>query len=78
MAARGSKRALDLLVADLNDQRAYVRQWALSAIVQSLGAERALPALKAAAPALTHADTRTAVDRAVKQLEQDAPKPGQR
>jgi len=78
MAARGSKRALDLLVGDLNDQRPYVRQWALGAIVQSLGAERALPALKAAQPALTHTDTRTAVDLAMKQLEQEAPKPGQR
>jgi aminopeptidase N len=76
MAARGSQRALELLVADLNDQRPYVRQWALTAITQSLGAERALPALRSAQPALTHADTRTAVGRAIKQLEEQAAKSG--
>jgi HEAT repeat protein len=76
MAMRGNQRAQDLLVSDLNDARPYVRQWALSAIVQSLGAARGLPALKAARETLVHADTRAAVDRAVQQLEQSA-KPGQ-
>jgi hypothetical protein len=76
MAVRGSQRALELLVSDLNDQRAYVRQWALTAIAQSLGAERALPALRSAQPALTHADTRAAVARAIKRLE-GASKQGQ-
>ena len=77
MASRGSKRALDLLVADLNDSRRYVREWALGAIVQSLGPTRGLPALKSAQPTLTHAETRTAVERAVKQWEQQPPKPGE-
>ena len=76
MAMRGSQRAFDLLVSNLNDNRPYVRQWALTAIVQSLGAARGLPALKNAQATLTHADTRAAVERAVKQLEQDAAKPG--
>jgi aminopeptidase N len=78
MAARGSQRALDLLVSDLNDKRAYVRQWALGAIAQSLGGGRALTALKSVQQTLTHADTRAAVARAVKQLEQEtATPPGQ-
>ena len=71
MAARGSQRALDYLVADLNDSRAYVRQWALGAIVQSLGPTRGLPALKSAQSTLTHADTRAAVARAITQWEAD-------
>lgn len=70
MALRGSDRALELLVADLNDRRSYVRQWALAAITQSLGAERGLPALKRVQQTLTYADTRAAVDRAVRQWEQ--------
>jgi aminopeptidase N len=69
MAARGSQQALDYLVADLNDSRAYVRQWALGAIVQSLGPTRGLPALKGAQPTLTHADTRAAVARAIARWE---------
>ena len=78
LAMRGSQRALDLLLSDLNDARPYVREWALTAIVQSLGAPRGLPALKRALPTLTHADTRAAAERAVKQWEQAAAaKPGQ-
>jgi aminopeptidase N len=76
MAIRGSQRALDFLVSDLNDPRAYVRQWALAAIVQSLGAGRGLPALRSIQPSLTHADTRAAVERAVKQLEEQASRSG--
>jgi aminopeptidase N len=75
MVIRGNPHALDLLIADLNDERAYVRRWALAAIVQSLGASRGLPALKNVQQTLTHADTRAEVARAVKQLE-DAAKSG--
>lgn len=77
MAIRGSQRALDFLVSDLNDPRSYVRQWALTAIVQSLGPGRGLPALRSIQPSLTHADTRAAVDRAIKQLEGAAASSGQ-
>ena len=75
MVIRGNPRALELLIADLNDERPYVRRWALAAIVQSLGPSRGLPALKNVQQALTHADTRAEVARAVKQLE-DAAKAG--
>jgi len=76
MAMRGSKRALDLLASDLNDSRRYVREWALAAIAQSLGPTRGLPALKAAQPSLKFADTRAAVDRTIKQWEQEGQKTG--
>jgi aminopeptidase N len=71
MAARGSQRALDLLVSDLNDKRAYVRQWALTAIVQSVGADRGLAALRSAQPTLAYADMRAGVQRVVKQWQQE-------
>jgi aminopeptidase N len=72
LAARGDKRALDLLVSNLGDARPYVRRWALAAIVQTLGPTRGLPALKSVQQTLTHADTRAEVDRAVKRLEEQA------
>ena len=72
MVIRGNPHALNLLVADLNDERPYVRRWALAAIVQSLGPARGLPALKSVQQALTHADTRADVARAVERLEQAA------
>ena len=71
MAARGSQRALDLLVSDLNDKRPYVRQWALTAIVQSIGADRGLAALRSVQPTLTSADMRAGVQRVVKQWQQE-------
>jgi HEAT repeat protein len=76
MAGRGSRHALDLLIADLNDPHRYVREWTLQAIVQSLGPERGLPALRAAQPTLKNADTRSAVERVVKRWEDQVPKPG--
>ncbi|HEX4469440.1 MAG TPA: hypothetical protein VH080_07880, partial [Gemmatimonadaceae bacterium] len=76
MAGRGSRLALDLLISDLNDPHRYVREWTLTAIVRSLGRERGLPALKTAQPTLTYAETKSAVDRIVKQWEQQAPKRG--
>jgi aminopeptidase N len=76
MAMRGSDRALDLLVSDLNNARPYVRDWALTALAQSsLGPTRGLAALRSALGTLKYADTRAAVERAIRQLEQ-APKTG--
>jgi len=69
MVVRGSDHALQLLLADLDDRRPYVRRWALAAIVQTLGAGRGVSALRSVQQTLTHADTRAAVDRAIKQLE---------
>ena len=66
-AARGNQHALDLLVSDLNDDRAWVRAWALGAF-NGLDPARRLTALAGALPRLTHADTRAAVQRAIDAL----------
>jgi aminopeptidase N len=68
-ARRGDQHALDLLVSDLNDQRAYVRRWALG-MVRTLPKDRALETLKAAQPRLTYPDMQRAVGQAIAQMNQ--------
>ncbi len=74
LASRGSGggRALDVLAAHLDDERAYVRRWAVEAfrftLPRPLGVER----LKAVAGTLKYADTRKQVGEVLQQLE----KPG--
>jgi hypothetical protein len=67
LASRGNAHALAALSADLDDSRAWVRQWALSAMDALPRAQR-LAAFQAAEPKLTHADTRDAVKRAIASL----------
>jgi aminopeptidase N len=67
-AARGNQHALDVLTADLNDDRAWVRGWALAGFGSLAPAQR-LTAFLAALPKLTHADTRAAVQRTIAALE---------
>jgi len=64
LAARGSQHALDVLTSDLDDDRAWVRQWTLAAFGALPGATR-VSVLEAALPRLTHADTKAAVQRAI-------------
>jgi aminopeptidase N len=66
-ASRGNQRALDLLVTDLNDDRSWVRSWALGAF-GGIDPSRRLSALESALPRITHADTRAAVQRAIDTL----------
>jgi len=66
-ASRGNQHALDLLVSDLNDDRSWVRSWALGAF-GGLDPSRRLAALESALPRITHADTRAAVQRAIETL----------
>jgi hypothetical protein len=66
-AARGSTRALDLLVKHLDDERSYVRRWALEAFHFSLPRPIAQPKLQAISAALKFADTRQAVADLLKQ-----------
>ncbi|HEY6091334.1 MAG TPA: M1 family aminopeptidase [Gemmatimonadales bacterium] len=61
LAGRGSSRALDLLVKRLDDERAYVRRWAVEAFRFSLPREIAQPKLQAVGAGLKFADTRQAV-----------------
>jgi aminopeptidase N len=67
LGRRGDQRAVDLLVADLADSHAYVRQWAVGAIA-SMPKDIALTTLRAAQPTLSYPDTRRAVDAAVARL----------
>ncbi len=66
-AGRGNQHALDLLGADLDDTRSWVRTWTLTA-VGSLPAQQRLTFLEAQQPKLTHADTRAAVASAIEAL----------
>jgi len=63
-AARGSGHALDLVTANLDDSRSWVRIWALYAFGALPLAPR-LTALQAAKPHLTHASIRLRVQRAI-------------
>ncbi|HEV2672761.1 MAG TPA: M1 family aminopeptidase [Gemmatimonadales bacterium] len=60
-AARGNSRALDLLVKHLDDERSYVRRWALEAFRFSLPRAIGQPKLQTIAAGLKFADTREAV-----------------
>src|SRR6266508_3779794 len=62
LASRGSTRALDLLAKLLNDDRTFVRRWALEAFQFTLRRELAQPALQVARAGLKFADTQKAVD----------------
>ena len=67
LAQRGDQHAVDLLVRDLADSHAYVREWALAAIA-SIPKERALGTLRRAQANLTYPDTRRAVASAIERL----------
>jgi len=60
LASRGSTRALDLLVKHLDDERPYVRRWALEAFHFSMRRELAQPKLQAVSAGLKYADTKQA------------------
>ena len=61
LGGRGSGRALDLLVKHLDDDRSYVRRWALEAFRFSLPRAMGQPRLQAVGSGLKFADTREAV-----------------
>jgi HEAT repeat protein len=62
LASRGSSRALGLLVQRLNDERAYVRRWAVESFAFTLRRDLAQSTLQAARATLKFGDTRQAVD----------------
>jgi aminopeptidase N len=69
LGRRGSTRALDLLAGRLNDERRYVRNWALSAFRNSVPASQALPRLKAAQDTISDPATKARVAEAIEELE---------
>jgi hypothetical protein len=61
LAGRGGAHALDLLVKRLDDERRYVRLWALEAFRFSLPRALAQPKLQAISAGLKFPDTKRAV-----------------
>ncbi|MEO6879035.1 MAG: M1 family aminopeptidase, partial [Gemmatimonadaceae bacterium] len=71
-SARGNQHALELLTADLDDSRSWVRGWTLAA-TGALGEARQLTLLQGVLPHVTHADTRKQISAAIDRL-QKAPR----
>jgi aminopeptidase N len=69
LAARGEKLAADAIVKLLDDERSWVRTWALDAVSQELDPHDALAQLRAALPKVRREDVRAAVSDAIRRLE---------
>jgi aminopeptidase N len=67
LASRGNVRALNLLAGHLNDERSYVRGWALEAFRFSLRRDMAQPKLQAVSAGLKFADTKQAAAELLQQ-----------
>ncbi len=76
LAHAGSTRALDVLLNALDDDRAYVRRWALTSIANRLSTAIAVARLKSVAADLKYEDTKRAVDAVVRQLQSRRIPPG--
>lgn len=72
MAARGIPGALDALTRRLDDDRPWVRRWALEAFRRSMGPP-GLARLRAVMDSLKHDDTRRAAARIVETMDAEAP-----
>jgi aminopeptidase N len=68
LGSRGNARAIDLLVAHLDDDRPTVRRWALIALENALPPNLATARLQSVRDRLTHADTKRAVTEALDRL----------
>jgi aminopeptidase N len=75
MAARGNRRALNLLVGELNNDRHYIRAWALGAIQNALPTPLALEQLRAIQGSVSHTDTREDIAKAIAALESESTTP---
>jgi aminopeptidase N len=69
LAARGEKLAGDAIVQRLDDERSWVRTWALEAVSQELDPGDALAQLREALPRVRRQDVRAAVSDAIRKLE---------
>ena len=65
LAARGDKQAADLIVKRLDDERSWVRTWALEAISRELDPDDALTLLRDALPKVRREDVRAAISAAI-------------
>jgi HEAT repeat protein len=69
LASRGSARALDVLSEHLNDERPYVRDWALAAFRRRLSPALAVQRLQVVMGSLRYEDTRKEVVKVLGALE---------
>jgi hypothetical protein len=69
LAARGDSSARRAVVVMLDDERAWVRGWALEALEDQLDGPAAVALLREAQPNLTHQPARAAVIEAISRLE---------
>jgi aminopeptidase N len=68
LTARGDSAARGVLMGLLDDQRGWVREWALAALEDQLEPGAAVALLREAQPTLTRAEARTAVTAAIGRL----------
>jgi HEAT repeat protein len=68
LTARGDSTARRVLVGLLDDEREWVRGWAISALEDQLDPPAAAALLREAQPTLTRAEARTAVTEAIGRL----------
>jgi HEAT repeat protein len=73
LASRGSARSLDLLTRHLDDERPYVRRWALEAFRFSVRPELGIARLRAVEATLKYPDTRKAAAALRQRLEERKP-----
>jgi HEAT repeat protein len=71
LSARGDSVAIRALAAALDDDRGWVRGWALDGVEQQLDRDDALAVLRAALPGVRKADARAAIEELVGRLEQE-------
>jgi len=69
LAARGDSSARRAVVVMLDDERDWVRGWALEALEDQLDGPAAVALLREAQPNLTHQPARAAVIEAISRLE---------
>jgi hypothetical protein len=69
LAARGDTLARTALTQSINDDRAWVRNWAIEALEEQLDREDALAQLRAVLPGVRRPDARSAIGRAITRLE---------
>lgn len=75
LAARGDAPARQALIGALDDERGWVREWALEALEDQLEARAALALLREARPTLRREQARTAVTEAIGRVERSVSPP---
>jgi hypothetical protein len=69
LAARGDTLARTALAESIDDERDWVRTWAIEAVEEQLDRENALAQFRAVLPGVHRPDARSAVGEAITRLE---------